>query len=208
MKNKIKTISIAILFALIALIALIYINTKVIVKDDTMDAVIAVKNVAHNTQITEQNVNEYFKVEKVNSNIVTDKTIKSLNGLVGKYVSTDMIYDKATINSDMFSSKEDIMDNYKNPIKISFSVAAFSDAVCGRVRTGDFIDIYGVSSISSQDILKNAYVENVYDSSGVEILNSDTTTSATAFTVIIESGDENQLLELLKNSKVVITKVK
>lgn len=65
MKNKIKTISIAILFALIALIALIYINTKVIVKDDTMDAVIAVKNVAHNTQITEQNVNEYFRVQKL-----------------------------------------------------------------------------------------------------------------------------------------------
>ena len=80
--------------------------------------------------------------------------------------------------------------------------------MCGRVRTGDFIDIYGVSNISSQDILKNAYVENVYDSSGVEILNSDTTTSATAFTVIIESGDENKLLEMLKNSKVVITKVR
>lgn len=207
MKNKIKTISIAILFALIALIVLVYINTKVINKDDTIQAVIAVKSVAHNTQITSQNVNEYFKVEKINSNLVTGDTLKNMDGLVGKYVSADVIYDKATVNSSMFSSKKDIMDKYDNPVRLSFSVSSFSDAVCGRIRTGDFVDIYGVSNVSSQDILKSAYVEGVYDSSGVEIQNSDTTTTAVAFTVIINSGDENKLLEMIKNSKVVITKV-
>lgn len=207
MKNKIKTISLAIVFALIALVALIYINTKMIAKNDTVDVVVAIKTVAHNTEITKSNIDEYFKVEKVSSSVISDKTLKNIDDLLGKYVSVEQIYDKEPVRSDMLSLKEDITKNYKNPVKMSFSVTTFADAVCGRIRAGDTIDIYGVINSSSQDILKNVYVEHVYDSSGVEILNSDSVTNATAFTVIIESGDENELNELLKNSKVIITKI-
>lgn len=208
MKGKIKTISLAICFALIAFIALVYINSRVVGNDDSVETVVAVKNIAHNTEITKQNINDYFRVEKVSSSLVTDKTLKSLDGLVGKYVSADVIYENALVNSQMFSSKKDVIESFNNPVRMSFNVGSFSDAVCGRIRSGDIIDIYGVSTSKSQDILKNAYVENVYDSSGLKIDNSDSTTSATAFTVIIESGDENKLLEMIKNSKVVITKVK
>lgn len=207
MKGKIKTISLAICFALVAFVALIYINSKIIGNDDSVETVVAVKDIAHNTEITKQNINEYFKIEKVSSSLVTDKTLKTLDNLAGKYVSADLIYENAPVNSQMFSSKKDIIESYTNPVRMSFNVGSFSDAVCGRIRSGDIVDIYGVTSSKSQDILKSAYVEDVYDSSGNKISNSDSTTSATAFTVVIESGEENKLLEMLKNSKVVLTKI-
>jgi hypothetical protein len=208
MKGKIKTISLAVCFAIVAFVALVYINSRVIGRNDSVETVVAMKNIAHNTEITKQNINDYFKIEKVSSDLVTDKTLKSLDGLVGKYVSSDIIYEKALVNSQMFSSKKDIVENFNNPVRMSFSVGSFSDAVCGRIRSGDIVDIYCVSSLKSQNILKNAYVENVYDSSGIKIENWNSTTSATAFTVIIEGGEENKLLEMIKNSKVVLTKVK
>lgn len=208
MKGKIKTISLAVCFAIVAFVALVYINSRVIGRNDSVETVVAMKNIAHNTEITKQNINDYFKIEKVSSDLVTDKTLKSLDGLVGKYVSSDIIYEKALVNSQMFSSKKDIVENFNNPVRMSFSVGSFSDAVCGRIRSGDIVDIYCVSSLKSQNIMKNAYVENVYDSSGIKIENWNSTTSATAFTVIIEGGEENKLLEMIKNSKVVLTKVK
>ena len=106
MKGKIKTISLAICFALIAFVALVYINSRVVGNDDSVETVVAVKNIAHNTEITKQNINDYFRVEKVSSSLVTDKTLKSLDGLVGKYVSADVIYENALRSEERRVGKE------------------------------------------------------------------------------------------------------
>ncbi|MCI8428047.1 MAG: hypothetical protein HFJ03_11070 [Lachnospira sp.] len=55
-------------------------------------------------------------------------------------------------------------------------------------------------------IIKNVYIFKAYDSAGVQISVSDTIAIATNFIIILESGEEKVLYEMLKNSIVVVTK--
>lgn len=208
MKNNIKTISIALFLAVIVFISLVFINTRVSGSDHSVQVVVATKQLEHNTQITESNVNEYFKIVSVNEDAIPPKAVNSLEGIAGRYVSADVIYANSVICTPQFSKTADVLKDYSSPIRASFSVAALGDAVCGRIRSGDHIDVYGVSQSKGQIILRNVYVENVYDNAGVAIANTDTSSIATNFTVVVESGNELDLYEAVKSNTVIITKVK
>lgn len=55
-------------------------------------------------------------------------------------------------------------------------------------------------------IIKNVYIFKAYDSASVQISVSDTTAISINFIIILESGEEKVLYEILKNSTVVVTK--
>lgn len=204
-KTKVRGIVLAIFFALIAFICLVVLNNRISGAMDRVDVVIAAKTIPKNTLITEDNVGEYFTTIQAQSIFKTSNAVTNPHELIGQY-ALNGIWDKAPINQDMFQSQLDIFAAYKKPVQASFNVANLSDAVCGRLRAGDYVDIFGVDINQGKRIIENAYIFKAYDSAGVQISVSDTTAIATNFTIILESGEEEVLYEMLKNSTVVVTK--
>ncbi len=204
-KTKVRGIILAIFFALIAFICLIVLNNRISGAMDRVDVVIAAKTIPKNTLITEDNVGEYFTTIQAQSIFKTSNAVTDTHELIGQY-ALNGIWDKAPINQDMFQSQLDIFAAYKKPVQASFNVANLSDAVCGRLRAGDYVDIFGVDINQGKRIIENAYIFKAYDNAGVQISVSDTTAIATNFTIILESGEEEVLYEMLKNSTVVVTK--
>ncbi len=204
-KTKVRGIVLAIFFALIAFICLIVLNNRISGAMDRVDVVIAAKTIPKNTLITEDNVGEYFTTIQAQSIFKTSNAVTDTHELIGQY-ALNGIWDKAPINQDMFQSQLDIFAAYKKPVQASFNVANLSDAVCGRLRAGDYVDIFGVDINQGKRIIENAYIFKAYDNAGVQISVSDTTAIATNFTIILESGEEEVLYEMLKNSTVVVTK--
>ena len=204
-KTKVRGIVLAIFFALIAFICLIVLNNKMSGDNNKVDLVIAAKTIPKNTLITEDNVSEYFTTIQAQSIFKTSNAVTNPHELIGQY-ALNGIWDKAPVNQDMFQSQLDIFAAYKKPVQASFHVNDLSDAVCGRLRAGDYIDIFGVDMNQGKRIIENAYIFKVYDSAGVQISVSDTTAIATNFTIILESDEEKALYEMIKNSTLIVTK--
>ncbi len=204
-KTKVRGIVLAIFFALIAFICLIVLNNKMSGDNNKVDLVIAAKTIPKNTLITEDNVSEYFTTIQAQSIFKTSNAVTNPHELIGQY-ALNGIWDKAPINQDMFQSQLDIFAAYKKPVQASFHVNDLSDAVCGRLRAGDYIDIFGVDMNQGKRIIENAYIFKAYDSAGVQISVSDTTAIATNFTIILESDEEKVLYEMIKNSTLIVTK--
>ena len=204
-KTKVKGIVLAIFFALIAFICLVVLNNRISGAMDRVDVVIAAKTIPKNTLITEDNVGDYFTTIQAQSIFKTSNAVTNPHELIGQY-ALNGIWDKAPVNQDMFQSQLDIFAAYKKPVQASFHVNDLSDAVCGRLRAGDYIDIFGIDMNQGKRIIENAYIFKAYDNAGVQISVSDTTAIATNFTIILESGEEEVLYEMLKNSTVVVTK--
>ena len=203
-KTKVRGILLAIFFALIAFICLVVLNNKMS-DNNKVDLVIAAKTIPKNTLITEDNVGEYFTTIQAQEIFKTPHAVTNTNELIGQY-ALNGIWDKTPINQDMFQSQFDIFAAYKKPVQASFNVANLSDDVCGRLRAGDYVDIFGVDFNEGKRIIENAYIFKAYDNTGVQISVSDTTAIATNFTIIVESGEEELLYEALKNSTVIVTK--
>ncbi len=172
-KTKVRGILLAIFFALIAFICLVVLNNKMS-DNNKVDLVIAAKTIPKNTLITEDNVGEYFTTIQAQEIFKTPHAVTNTNELIGQY-ALNGIWDKTPINQDMFQSQFDIFAAYKKPVQASFNVANLSDAVCGRLRAGDYVDIFGVDAV-------RYYVlhEIPYDNDGsitwdllVERINSD-----------------------------------
>ncbi len=204
-KTKVKGIVLAIFFALIAFICLVVLNNRISGAMDRVDVVIAAKTIPKNTLITEDNVGDYFTTIQAQSIFKTSNAVTNPHELIGQY-ALNGIWDKAPVNQDMFQSQLDIFAAYKKPVQASFHVNDLSDAVCGRLRAGDYIDIFGIDMNQGKRIIENVYIFKAYDNAGVQISVSDTTAIATNFTIILESGEEEMLYEMLKNSTVVVTK--
>jgi hypothetical protein len=52
---------------------------------------------------------------------------------------------------------------YNNPVTVSFIVSSIADAVCGRIRKGDYINLCGVDNEQSRTVIDNLYVLAAYD---------------------------------------------
>jgi hypothetical protein len=167
---------------------------------------VAAGDILKNTQITEANAGSLFVKKQINAELVDSNTVTDINSLIGMYVSDDVIYGKAVINASMFESTKDIMTQYNNPVTVSFTVSSIADAVCGRIRKGDYINLCGIDNEQSRIVIDNLYVLAAYDSSGSEIAVGDTTTTVVNFTVIIESGEGTTLYGVVKNSNVTVSK--
>jgi hypothetical protein len=204
--KKIKNIALAAAFGIIIFVCLVFINVNLSAKYESDEVWVASGDILKNTQITEANVGSLFTKKQINAELVGSNTVTDINSLIGMYVSDDVIYSKAVINTSMFESTKDIMTQYSNPVTASFTVSSIADAVCGRIRKGDYINLCGIDSEQSKTVIDNLYVLAAYDSSGIEIEAGDTTSTAVNFTVIIESGEETKLYGIVKNSTVTVSK--
>ena len=208
-KRKIFDTVIILGFGILAFICLNFVARKIVGQHETQDVAMAITDIPAYTEITEDNVNNYFKLVDANVELVTDTTVTNLNSLVGHFTD-ETIRNREVIDTSSFSSKKDVLSKFKNPYEGSFAVSNFSDATSGRIRKGDYVAVYALDEITDEivEVASSLYISGAFDGSGNEIANSDTTTTAVCFNYFIDEKDQEALVKKIAGKSLTIVKIK
>lgn len=202
----------AIIMAVIVFIALLVIQSGILSNFETTNVVIATTNIPKGTDINENNYKEYFKIAELDSQLVPEGALKSLEE-VKDHVTSQEIAQKEVINKNAITSVDDIAQNIAGSedtsdlIVSGFTSGSLSNSVCGILRRGDTIDITLIyedrmTGNIETEVLENIYVKNAYDANGVEVYAGDETT-ATLFNFLLTKEQDDLLNEIINNNGIV-----
>lgn len=206
--KKVKTHSTAksltaIISALIITMAiftgLIYLNNYISEDVAYKDVVVAKNNIPENLYVTQENASDYFTIESVDIRALPKDSLSSLTDYLGRYISYD-ISEKEVITEKDF--KELSTDEFENPVEVSLMVDNLGNAVCGKLRAGDVINIIlnikANSNITNETkVYNNVLVTRVFDSQCKEILANDKVSNTTYIIFNLEKNEEKELNEAL-----------
>ena len=199
--------------------------------------VVAKKDINRNTIITKDNVGEYFAIKEVNIMDVTEGALDDISKLIEKKTIVPLYSGEVATLKD-FENISVYTSGFENPVEVSIEISNIANANGGKIRAGDVVNItmmftkeqlgltnsassvvvkdengnaeqqsYRYSS-HSQYVMKNLYVKRVLDSSGVEIKNDDSKSSASILIFEIEADEEIELNNALTNcSTLRVSKV-
>lgn len=190
--KSITRIVISLFVAIVAGIGVTSYESYLLSDKNVTSVVIAAADIKEGTLIDDTNVNEYFKMKDVNSSLVTDSTLKNLDGITGK--ASVNISKGEIVTTQRFTNTSSEKDKFENPVMLTYTVSEPTYAVGGSIREGDIVDIMETITKdevkSSKLLVKDAYVLTAWDSSGNVISRDDTTSAAVTFTVYVERSDE------------------
>ena len=141
--------------------------------------VVMTKDVAANTFVSEEKINDYFKEISVDFTAVPKAAYKNLN------VDEAMYESQMVLKGDVVKESER-MAKYTNGYDVtSFAAESFDGGVNGSLRHGDIVSVYAIDPATEMLTLmaENVYVLDVYDNSGNKVTEPDGI--ATSFTVYV-----------------------
>lgn len=149
--------------------------------------VVMTKDVAANTFVSEEKINDYFKEISVDFTAVPKAAYKNLKDLpkTGFYVDEAMYESQMVLKGDVVKESER-MAKYTNGYDVtSFAAESFDGGVNGSLRHGDIVSVYAIDPATEMLTLmaENVYVLDVYDNSGNKVTEPDGI--ATSFTVYV-----------------------
>lgn len=208
-KKKILDVALIIGFAVLVFMCLNFAARTIVGQHETQMIAMAITDIPAYKEITEDNVNNYFKLVDANVEFVTDSTVTDLNALVGQFTD-EPIRNREIIDTSSFNRKKDILSKYKNPYEGSFAVSNYSDAASGRIRKGDYVSVYAFDELSGEivEVMDKLYISGAFDGSGNEIENSDTTTTAVCFNYYINKKEQETFVKQIADKSLTIVKIK
>lgn len=190
--KSITRIVLSVFIGLIAWVGLISYESYKLTDKNVTSVVVASADVKEGTLIDASNVKDYFKMQDVNSGLVSDKTIKDLNQVTGK--ATVNISKGEIVTSQRFYDVANQRDKFEDPVIVTYTVSGSEFASGGCIREGDIIDVLEIVTEngikSSQVLVKDAYVLTARDSSGNIITGKDATSATISFDIYVERADE------------------
>lgn len=201
--------AVALVLSLITFIVLITVQRSFIELPPTKTVLAAVTEIPAGTQITTENVNQYFAEISLNTDAVPENV----------YVSTDEIIEKITANNisrNEVATQNRFIDtsgaqDIQNPVEVSVAAASSAYADGGRIRAGDRVNIGYILSGDEKkyiEILSNVYVTAALDSTGVSAANESDGVITTQFSLLIPKADAETLYSQIERGNVVVQKVK
>ena len=223
-RNNMKRIMVSSFVAFILFIGLVVIQKKIILEGQEQISVYqVVTDVERDTFITDDNIDKYFAKRAVLDSLIPEGYITKSEDLIGHFVSRDMQQKEIVTTKCIDNRAEDYIDKIENPIEISFKIDSLSANVAGTIRQGDYVNIYGMSSMtvtksdgSTEDIsaidydysFENVYIYRAYTNAGVEIDNeSDEGQIANLFSIIIDKKDVDDYNRMIANKSIRMAKV-
>lgn len=212
-KGTIKALIIALVLAVAAFFIILGTEHMLLTKYEKVSVVVARKDVASGTYITDHNKSEYFGIMELPEEAVQENAIKSLDDIKEYQVTYDMQKTEQLTKNKMLNVTSDIIAEYENPVEASLKVDNISKAVSGTLRRGDRVDIVGyvyseeIADKELTTILENVYISGVYDSSGVELTASDDTNTGIIFNFILEKTDYATFAAAVENGGIQLIKV-
>lgn len=201
-----------IFFSLVAAISIFFVLIKVeasILEDyEKNTVVVALQEVKNGVEITNENVEDYFKIKDVDKTLITNNTVEILDYMIGYIVKNDISMGEIVSKNDLIA-KSSILANIKEPIETSFKASDLSEVVGGVLRPGDLINISVINKETAEndEIIKNVYVSQSFDSSGSGLDQETEDKSALTINIIIDKEFESEFNSRINQGKVRVSKV-
>lgn len=202
-KAKLNRIIFGFVMAVILFVALITIENAVIKNEIKVETVVAAKTMEARTIVDEDKIEEYFKVIDLPEAYRPSDAISSLDELKGGIVTTKAIGERGVVTNTSFTSKDDVILGIEDPVEVSINLGAIEDAVAGKVRAGDIINILRVWTepvghnkveYHSEYIFENAFVVESHTGTPA-VSRDDKETSVTLITVYVPRDKELEIAE-------------
>lgn len=201
--------AVALILSVIAFIVLITVQRSFIELPPTKTVLAAVTEIPAGTQITTENVNQYFATMSLNSDAAPKAAYIDAQEVIGKITCGDISRNE-TATQNRFIDTSGAQD-IQNPVEVSVAAASSAYADGGRIRAGDSVNIgYILSGDEKQyiEILSSVYVTAALDTSGVSAANQNDGVIATQFSLLIPKADAETLYSQIERGNVVVQKVK
>lgn len=229
-KNNLRRIGVAALAAVVIFIALIVIQSSILNQEEKVKVYQVTHDIQSGTKITEENFRDFLAEKEVQISLIPDGYITDSADLVGYFVNRNYKAKDIITKDGVTDTEGDYKNSIKNPVEVSFAAPGLNSAVAGKIREGDYINIYGLRRkdipvnnayiISSETrylvdevfTFRHVYVAKAYDGGGVR-LNSDVDPngegdeSTTLFTVILSEDDAELFTEMLRNAEISLAKL-
>lgn len=207
MNKSLTKALVAILVAIIGWTGLTFVESYILTDKNVTSVVIASADIPQGTIITEDNAENYFKKENVNSDLVTKTTVTDIKNIEGKFLTN--VSAGEIITSDRYYKTGDTRD-LKNPVNLTFASGSAENSVNGSIRGGDIVDIYvstTVNEITTYQLAReNVYIENAYDSSYAKIDSADQAAVASSFLVKLEEDDAANFKNAISKGDLLMVK--
>lgn len=202
--------SIALIFAIIAFWLMLSAEEAMLNKYEKTTVYIVNTDIVKGTKITDPSV---FSKMEVDKNSVPSGALNGISTLENTYAAFD-INANTIITNGMFYS---VNDAEKGNREISFAVAGLSGSVNGTVRASDYIDIYIVNPVENKEdeddnkdsnvaaatpAYTHVYVSEAYTEDGIKISNTDKTSIAARFTIVVPEKEADNIINAFISSDI------
>lgn len=203
-KKEKKTITVLLpaLIAIALFIVLVMYQESILRGYDNEKMVVAIAEVPERTNITKDNVGQYFKVKDVRKSLKVEGTVNDTEKLIG-LTTTNKILGNQVVSTEWFVNPEDYILSLNTPIEMSIGVEKASDAVGGTLRSGDYVDVNVIIDGKAEKVIEGAYIKTALDSSNAVAEEKDDV--ATTFILVIDESNKTRLLEKLDAGQLFVT---
>lgn len=168
---------------------------------------IAVTEIPKGQILTEENIDNYMSLQKVDVQLIPDTAIWNRGGLMGLSAKYD-IEKGVLLTRGMFVSVDEAAESIGEPVIAGIKADDVYQLAGGVLRAGDHVHIYN-SDEEGKVKLKwsSVYVQQVFDSSGKAIGNEDTKTAAQRLNIYIDKSDVESFYSELNSGSLRVVKV-
>lgn len=210
MNKKIGIILLSGAIAIVIFVVTIVVENKIIYPNGQKKVYYSKTPISKNTEITKDNINQYFIPKTVNSDDLVDGAVINKADLLNKYIIGDVLNNEQ-ISSNKLSNTEDRTKDIKDLREYSINFSDISSVDGGTVRAGDIIDLIltktDQNSVTTQTELRNVLISKAMTNDGQAIDRSNTKLSASRLILDLSAMDAHKLDNALAQGKVKVLKV-
>lgn len=209
--RNLKLLVISFILAVLLFIVLVAIEKSILSDYERTWVVVAAREVEPGTEITAENVQEFFVRMEMDVSKKPEQASSDLKDLENMVVMQPLVLNEIVLPHHL-AAKESLLQDIRNPIEIGFQVSHPDQVVGGILRPGDLIDISVVQkeqqsmSERNMEILQHAYISRVFDANGTPIERGQNT-PAVIINIIIDKENEGKLNEAIAGGTVRVSKI-
>lgn len=204
--NKAGMIAICLVIAGVVFLVLLNIEKNLMENYEKQSVVMTTKLLPEGLVLNAETIPEYLEIKELETAAVPE----------GAYTNFEQLYDAMSavslekgiiLSSSLLTDKNEEVSKLKQPVVAGFKAEDISQIVCGTLRSGNRIHIYVTEKETGETskVWENVFVEQVFDSSGAQITNEDTTASAQVVNILMDKSNvETFYTELAKGTIRVV----
>lgn len=203
-----KAVLAGLALALVLFFGLLAVQNHLQKQYERIEAYVASKDIPKGTDITKENVSEYFEKKEIMKTLVNGSSIRKEKQLYGCYAAVKIKKGTLVYTHDFRSDTEETR-TIKNPVEMSVKLSGFSDGVSGTIRKGDYVLLYFTDKTSGEiavEWTEPVYIKESFDGTGINIAPSDTQSAASVFTIVVAHEKSDELSECLKKYDVTMVR--
>lgn len=184
-KENVKNLIIALIFGIIAFVILLVVNSSI--TQNEVDMVWSVKDIPQGTILTEDNIDEYVQAKPTNDAVKNDEIVVNKKELIGMIAARDIAVSEL-MQKGFFLKSDDVKNNFKNPVLVSFSATDYTSTVNGVIRRGDHINISKLKD-------KNTITATETETPTTSTVSTSTDSSEETSDQVLTDKEENFIME-------------